>query len=747
MSGVLNLAIDSDGDGIFELSGEVGEKFHARYATTGTFIAEAIIDQISVGTFLVFVMDVDLEKPIACEVGYMREKNIVIAPASKESAIVFSSPDLTLLEISRKDSFSNVDGEGQTISLKTLRRGKPLVTARIGNNFGPLIAIKEVDEFTRDIPSLFEIVVNENTNAGVTILIQRPYIPDIRYQFTMFASTSTFEGGVTSFSVNTSDLDPLTQKTLFNQVYDSESGETVGEFTYGIDVPAGEDKYCYTVQVFQASSEEKIISGKDRVNGGVCKGKVKDLLLCVGKTGDLIVEITQKAKHDLHEIKIVRNNINLVGATFTKDGYTSETAKVSCVDGKTVPNPLQVLGKSIGEYDITIAGTPFEKAIKIIDPSKLTILPVSAEFCVGDTQTFKAYKCVNDKPKEVFVDWSVKPENFAKIKGEAFGISVEVQGIASGKPTTLTATRDTPAESAKASITVLPGCEFDISATTSPSPLYFRIPASKATALLKLTKKAPKCSKSHTLTLTGGSTTKTYQIACPSKAGETVKQDIDAFPLEATKYKLAIVSSFKDNAFEILPRVTINQAIKSIPDKVDLGFVKCSRSVDPAAAATVKTTPITTTDNGTNETWQVTISEEYKAVFTHGEKQNLADKYWSGAEQNKAPEDEIANWNKFKAEIDVHKNGHITVQEGKGVGAERLHLDNRTLTATKQNGNPLDRQAAQNEANRLATEAIRTQADTFYNDAKTAEDNAHNAYHARVGESIDPTPYLINGRE
>jgi len=59
----------------------------------------------------------------------------------------------------------------------------------------------------------------------------------------------------------------------------------------------------------------------------------------------------------------------------------------------------------------------------------------------------------------------------------------------------------------------------------------------------------------------------------------------------------------------------------------------------------------------------------------------------------------------------------------------------------------MDRADAKAEASRRANLDIEAKAGVFLADAGTVETDAHNAYHAAVGATIDPTPHKIAGRE
>jgi hypothetical protein len=278
------LTIDTDGDGIANFTGLAGEKFAYQYNLAGTFLAQARIDGVEVGTLLVTVMNVDLHMPIACKVGFMRNKNVVIAPSAAASIIHFSAGDPTQLLMQNRGFFSNEDGQGTSLGLQTLHRGKPLLAARIGGPTGPIISTREVDEFTIDVPSLLSTGVDEN-GIGNTTLTIRPYIPNNRFSFEMFAHTSTFTGGVSSFSINTSDLDG-TGNTIFEQVLDESTGDIIGRFTFQIEVPANETMYCFQLKGHQSASREEDDTEPIYCNGNVIKVEITPtpIYVAVGST-------------------------------------------------------------------------------------------------------------------------------------------------------------------------------------------------------------------------------------------------------------------------------------------------------------------------------------------------------------------------------------------------------------------------------------------------------------------------------
>src|SRR5208283_4595721 len=70
------LTIDADGDSIVDITSVPGAATAFQYATAGTFIATAKIDGTEVGTLTVVVVDVQMNKAIAAEVGFERINDV-----------------------------------------------------------------------------------------------------------------------------------------------------------------------------------------------------------------------------------------------------------------------------------------------------------------------------------------------------------------------------------------------------------------------------------------------------------------------------------------------------------------------------------------------------------------------------------------------------------------------------------------------------------------------------------------------
>jgi hypothetical protein len=272
------MTLDPDGDGIADYTGAPGDQFSFTYAAAGVYTVTARIDDIPVGSLQVIVIDVNLTKPIACELGYKREKDVHILPVLQEQYVTFTSNDLA---VSVKGPFSDDEGEGSTLFLEAVRRGTPALISRLGGSNGPIISYRPVDVFTLEVDGLRDAVINQNTGIGATSIVMHPYIPNIVFTFDMFAHSSTFAGGVTHLSVTTSDTDPQTGSTAFKQEANDQTGQTDGVYTLELQMPPDEMAYCFTVQAHQSASRSVTISNPYNINGMGCKIEAPDPLFII----------------------------------------------------------------------------------------------------------------------------------------------------------------------------------------------------------------------------------------------------------------------------------------------------------------------------------------------------------------------------------------------------------------------------------------------------------------------------------
>lgn len=234
------------------------------FPSAGYFtVVAAAPDGTPAGSRDVVVVDTDLgHKSIAAEVGY--ERPVTVAAVPDAAWLTFAAADGSDLAV---DAAPGAEPATAEVAIKPHRRGTPVVVARVGGPTGPILALREVDEFTVDTASLRHVSALVNTGQAATAIKMRPYIPDVFWDFRMFASKSTFAGGVRKFETNTSD------GTWVAEV-DPDSGETIGRFRLELEIPAGESKYCFDWYASQRNSPKVKITTKKRTNGEACKIEV-----------------------------------------------------------------------------------------------------------------------------------------------------------------------------------------------------------------------------------------------------------------------------------------------------------------------------------------------------------------------------------------------------------------------------------------------------------------------------------------
>ena len=149
-----------------------------------------------------------------------------------------------------------------------------------------------MDEFTLESSAVPGIVVVDNSESGPSTLRMRPYIPGLRFDFSMFASSSSFYGGLRTFSINTSDATAPTGEPGFQAVYDPFAGETVGIFNFTLEVPANETSYCFSSNPFQndaalsGNPTAVAVGANDNNNGCKCTIIALNTLTFMNSTSD-----------------------------------------------------------------------------------------------------------------------------------------------------------------------------------------------------------------------------------------------------------------------------------------------------------------------------------------------------------------------------------------------------------------------------------------------------------------------------
>jgi|GEM_PF-1473183 len=207
----------------------------------GTFTAIASLDGISFASLVISVTQVDLQGPIACQIGYRREKEVLIyGPAS---AVYFTANDPTLLQVSVKETTAR----GVRLYLKPLKSGTPILQARLGSPIGPILAQQEVDEFTLRSQAASYIGVLETFPDGSllvgTNLEMDPQVLDLDVNLHIIIRGVTFEDSTLDKTLTTDDF-----------IFDAASGK----WLYPYRMIATPDLFtgtCHSIAVYQGSDQ------------------------------------------------------------------------------------------------------------------------------------------------------------------------------------------------------------------------------------------------------------------------------------------------------------------------------------------------------------------------------------------------------------------------------------------------------------------------------------------------------------
>jgi hypothetical protein len=213
--------------------------FPVLFDRAGTFTAVATLDGISFASLVISVTQVDLQGPIACQIGYRREKEVLVyGPAY---AVFFTANDPTLLQVSVKETTAR----GVRLYLKPLKAGTPILQARLGSPTGTILAQQEVDEFTMRSQSTTTIGVVETFPDGSkrvqTNLEMDPQVLDLGVNLHIIIRGVTFED---------STLDKILTTNAFT--YDPVSGK----WLYAYQMIATPDLFtgtCHSIAIYQGS--------------------------------------------------------------------------------------------------------------------------------------------------------------------------------------------------------------------------------------------------------------------------------------------------------------------------------------------------------------------------------------------------------------------------------------------------------------------------------------------------------------
>jgi hypothetical protein len=352
-----------------------GEKLPVRFDQGGTFTVIASVDGISVGSLIVHVVYIDFDGPVACQVGYKREKGVAVYGPTDQ--VFFTAKDPALLEVSVKE----VTSYGVRLYLKALGRGTPVVQARLGSATGPILAEQELDEFILDTSAVQHLLVNGATDTANSIVTMSPWIPNLNINFAMYAHYSTFAGGATAYTLNSSDQtsvdingDPAIDLSI-----DPTTGETQAVMHVDIEMPADEDSYCFAAS-FDQHSRYGTENGWIAVNGSRCLFRMTPIYMCEGSTNLYklpCVASWGNRQVPTHKDSTHAHKMSAVEATKFELSPRATLWGFNCRTDSQFPDwdpyvKLTEAAKAGEKYGVKICGTTFED---VITAFKVDLIP------------------------------------------------------------------------------------------------------------------------------------------------------------------------------------------------------------------------------------------------------------------------------------------------------------------------------------------------------------------------------------
>jgi hypothetical protein len=369
-TGTLHIAVMDGSNQVCQTrEGVTGEKLPVRFDQGGTFTVIASVDGISVGSLIVHVVYIDFDGPVACQVGYKREKGVAVYGPTDQ--VFFTAKDPALLEVSVKE----VTSYGVRLYLKALGRGTPVVQARLGSATGPILAEQEVDEFILDTSAVQHLLVNGATDTA------KPWIPNVDINFAMYAHFSTFAGGATAYTLNTSDQTSvdINGAPAIDLLVDPTTGETQAVIRVDIEIPADEDSYCFSAS-FDQHSKYGTVVGDVRCNGKPCKFTIEELFIREGDlSGHTLTNTADNVNTNNHPSG---HSHTITPVESTKFSVTARPT-FNCKADSSFPHwdptvALTANAKASNKLSVTICNTTFSNVVIVL---KVDIDPVQTNVC------------------------------------------------------------------------------------------------------------------------------------------------------------------------------------------------------------------------------------------------------------------------------------------------------------------------------------------------------------------------------
>ena len=159
-----------------------GDRMPVTYQKAGFYTVTAIaVDGSTLGSLHITVIDVPLPTVvIAAEVNFTRSQRLSVVPVGQLDQVVWVAADSSALGVSMTSSTY----ETVTLNLTPLKRGLPVLLARLGSATGPIIAWKEIDEF--ELKQISALGVLGDFKQGNTadlvsraVIVMSPNIPGV----------------------------------------------------------------------------------------------------------------------------------------------------------------------------------------------------------------------------------------------------------------------------------------------------------------------------------------------------------------------------------------------------------------------------------------------------------------------------------------------------------------------------------------------------------------------------------------
>lgn len=234
-----NAEIDTNFTGTFvpRVTGAPGTKFPTTFSTSGTFALRARRDGVEVGRLTVVVPNVGFAGPIADHIGFIRGKTVTVTPEAAAPDVMFRGDD----QLGLIAGTSSITGANVRLSLLAVSPGRPNLQARIGDEFGPLLAQYPIDVFSLHSSAEKSVKLISQYPDGSLLtqgrLTMDPLVRDLSISMHVFISGVTFANSTLDMQVSTNAFSP---------------DGLLGIYDYGlIQSPGGYYHLCHTIQVTQ----------------------------------------------------------------------------------------------------------------------------------------------------------------------------------------------------------------------------------------------------------------------------------------------------------------------------------------------------------------------------------------------------------------------------------------------------------------------------------------------------------------